>query len=81
MKYHPGLSLKSQCKVLNINRSGLYYKPKGESALNLILMEHIDRYFLEHPYYGVERMTDYLNKNFGYRVNVKRVRRLHEIMS
>jgi putative transposase len=65
---------------LNINRSGLYYKPKGESALNLILMEHIDRYFLEHPYYGVERMTDYLNKDLGYHVNVKRVRRLYEIM-
>ncbi|MFT7299489.1 MAG: hypothetical protein ACI9WO_002313 [Sphingobacteriales bacterium] len=36
--------------------------------------------FLEHPYYGVERMTDYLNKYLGYRVNVKRVRRLYEIM-
>jgi putative transposase len=45
-----------------------------------MLIEHIDRYFLAHPYYGVERMTDYLNKDLGYRVNVKRVGRLHEIM-
>lgn len=80
VKSHPGLSLQKQCEVLKIHRSGLYYKPKGESALNLILMEKIDRYFLEHPYYGVARMTDYLNKDLGYRVNVKRVRRLYQIM-
>jgi putative transposase len=80
VKPHPRLSLEKQCEVLNIHRSVLCYKPRREGALNLILMEHIDRYFLEHPYYGVERMTDYLNKDLGYRVNVKRVRRLYEIM-
>ncbi len=43
-------------------------------------MKEIDAYFLEHPYYGVERMTDYLNHDLGYRVNVKRVRRLYRLM-
>lgn len=43
-------------------------------------MKEIDAYFLEHPYYGVERMTDYLNLDLGYRVNVKRVRRLYRLM-
>lgn len=43
-------------------------------------MKEIDRQFLEHPYYGVERMTDYLNLDLGYRVNVKRIRRLYKIM-
>ncbi|KAA1239150.1 IS3 family transposase, partial [Aquimarina sp. RZ0] len=80
VKSHPGLSLKQQCKLLEIHRSGLYYKPKGESLLNLKLMKEIDRYFLEHPYYGVERMTDYLNLDLGYRVNVKRIRRLYKLM-
>jgi putative transposase len=72
---HPRLSLSKQCTILDISRSSVYYKPRGESALNEQLMKHIDRYFLLHPYYGVERMTDYLNMDLGYRVNEKRVRR------
>jgi len=80
VKTHPGLSLNQQCKLLEIHRSGLYYKPKGESLLNLKLMKEIDKYFLEHPYYGVERMTDYLNLDLGYRINIKRIRRLYKLM-
>ena len=80
VKSHPRLSLKEQCKVLSIHRSGLYYKPKGESLLNLKLMEAIDKHFLDHPYYGVERMTDYLNMDLGYIVNKKRIRRLYKLM-
>jgi len=81
VKNHPRLSLNEQCNILSIHRSGLYYKPKGESLLNLKLMESIDRYFIDHPYYGVERMTDYLNLDLGYRVNIKRVRRLYKLMN
>lgn len=81
VKSHPRLSLKEQCKLLSIHRSGLYYKPKGESPLNLRLMGTIDRYFLDHPYYGVGRMTDYLNLDLGYMVNIKRVRRLYKLMN
>lgn len=81
MKGHPRLSLKEQCKLLSIHRSGLYYKPMGESPLNLKLMGAIDRCFLEHPYYGVGRMTDYLNLDLGYMVNVKRIRRLYKLMN
>lgn len=80
VKSHPRLSLVQQCKILNIHRSGLYYKPKSESLLNLRLMKDIDAWFLEHPYYGVERMTDYLNLDLGYRINVKRIRRLYKVM-
>lgn len=80
VRSHPRLSLKQQCKILEIHRSGLYYKPKGESLLNLKLMEAIDKQFLEHPYYGVERMTDYLKLDLGYRVNIKRIRRLYKLM-
>jgi len=81
VKSPPRLSLKEQCKTLSIHRSGLYYKPKGESLLNLKLMKAIDKQFLEHPYYGVERMTDYLNQDLGYGVNIKRVRRLYKLMN
>jgi putative transposase len=78
VKCHPRLSLVQQCKILNIHRSGLYHKPKMESLFNLKLMKEIDSHFLEHPYYRVERMTDYLD--LGYHVNVKRIRRLYRLM-
>ena len=78
---HPRLSLKKQCELLDVSRTHMYYKPKGESTLNEQLMKCIDRYFLLHPYYGVERMTDYLNKDLGYRVDDKRIRRLYRIMN
>jgi putative transposase len=80
VKSHPRLSLVKQCKILKIQRSGLYYKPRGESFLNEKLMKEIDRYFMEHPYYGVERMTDYLNLDLGYKINIKRTRRLYNLM-
>ena len=80
VKSHPRLSLVQQCIILNIHRSGLYYKPRRESPLNLRIMKDIDVQFLEHPYYGVERMTDYLNLDLGYQVNVKRIRRLYKVM-
>lgn len=81
VKSHPGLSLRRQCEILGISRSMSYYKPRGESPLNEQLMKYIDRYFLLHPYYGVERMTDYLNMDMGFRVNEKRIRRLYRIMN
>ncbi len=80
-KTHPRLSLKRQSELLTIPRSMLYYKPKGESALNEQLMKLIDNHFLRYPYYGVERMTVYLNKDLGYHVNQKRVRRLYKLMN
>lgn len=81
VKSHPGLSLSKQCKILGISRSISYYKPRGESFLNEQLMKCMDRHFLLHPYYEVERMTDYLNMDLGFRVNEKRVRRLYRIMN
>lgn len=78
---HPRLSLTKQCRLLDLHRSNLYYKSRQENSLNLRLMKAIDRQFLLHPYYGVERMTDYLNMDLGYRVNPKRIRRLYKVMN
>jgi putative transposase len=56
------LSISKQCKLLDIHRSGLYYKPRGESALNLKLMELMDKRYIEHPEYGALRMHTWLRK-------------------
>jgi putative transposase len=81
VKTHPRLSLSKRCKLIGVSRSTIYYKPKRESVLNEKLMREIDRYFLKHPYYGQERMTDYLNLDLGHNVNIKRVSRLYKLMN
>jgi putative transposase len=43
-------------------------------------MKEINKSFLEHPYYGVKRMTTYLNMDLGYNVNVKRMYRRYNKM-
>ena len=39
---HPEISMRRQCELLGVNRSGLYYEPVGESAENLMRMRLID---------------------------------------
>jgi len=69
------LSVRSQCDLLSINRSRLYYKPRGESEENLALMNTMDKLFTKDPTLGVLRMQDELDEQ-GHRLNVKRIRRL-----
>lgn len=73
------ISLRQQCKLLEISRSGLYYQPVQESKENLKIMRLMDEHYLKHPTYGVLRMQDFL---FGLSliVNHKRVRRLLRVM-
>lgn len=79
-KAHTSLSVVRQCDILQIHRSGFYYKPTGESELNLELMRVIDEEHMLHPWLGVPRMTTWLRKDKGYRVNSKRIERLYKVM-
>jgi putative transposase len=72
-------SIRQQCDLLDVNRSGLYYHPVPESAENLLYIRLLDEQYTEDPTYGVERMTAHLQR-LGYRVNPKRVRRLLRTM-
>ncbi len=73
------LSIGKQCKLLSISRSSFYYMPKGETAMNLMLMRQIDEQFLETLFFGVRQMTWHL-RNEGHLVNEKRIRRLMRLM-
>lgn len=72
-----GISIAKQCELLGIHKSGLYYKPKGESPLNIELMRLMDEHYLEHPYKGARRMHTWLTKDMGYEVSQNRVNRLY----
>lgn len=69
------ISVKEQCELLSVHRSGFYYKPTAESAENLKLMRILDEQYFKTPFYGALRLTEML-KGDGYNVNVKRIRRL-----
>ncbi len=76
---HATLSIVRQCDLFRISRSGLYYTPKGEPGVNLVIMQEIDRAFTEWPFLGVRQMRGYL-RLLGYSVGIKRVRRLMRLM-
>jgi len=76
---HPQLSIRRQCELVGLNRSTFYYRPAGESDLNLHLMRLIDKQYTKTPFYGWPRMTAHLLRQ-GYAINHKRVRRLMRMM-
>lgn len=68
-----------QCELAGVSRSGLYYRAREERAENLALMRLLDEQYTRTPFYGVRRMSWWLGQQ-GYRVNVKRARRLMRAM-
>ena len=80
LRENSSLSVVRQCEILEIHRSGIYFKPRGEKLLNLRLMRLIDEKFMDCPFYGVPRMTAWLRKDMGYMINEKRIERLYRLM-
>ena len=73
------LSVRRQCTLLNLARSGVYRPKPVIDADDLAVMRRIDELHLELPFYGSRRMTFELNKE-GRGVNRKRVQRLMRVM-
>lgn len=76
-KGHFNLPIVKQCDILSVHRSGVYYKPRQESALNLELMKLMDHHYLDHPFKGANRMHTWLTKDKGYKVSRNRIERLY----
>lgn len=73
------MSIRRQCDLLGLARATYYLEPAGESLENLKLMRIIDKQHLKRPHMGRLSMTQWLN-NKGQHVNIKRVRRLMDLM-
>ena len=73
------LSIRRQCELVGISRSGYYYEPVPESAENLALMRRLDELHLARPMFGSRRLTALLQRE-GQEVNRKRVARLLQVM-
>jgi putative transposase len=76
---HSEISLRRQCELLGVNRSGLYYQARGESPENLMLMRLIDEEYTRRPFYGSRKMMHWLNGQ-GHAAGRHRVRRLMGLM-
>jgi putative transposase len=77
MVERPGkdLSVRRQCALVGVTRSGVYRPKPVAEADDLAVMRRIDELHLELPFYGSRRMTFELNKE-GRGVNRTRARRL-----
>ena len=76
---HPRLSIRRQCTLLSLARSGVYRERRRTSPEELVVMRKIDELFLSHPFLGARRIALMLGQG-GFRVNRKRVKRLMRVM-
>jgi putative transposase len=73
------VSVRRQCELLGISRSGVYYVPVEPDAEELELMRQIDELHLEYPFYGSRSIAREL-RGRGCPANRKRVQRLMRLM-
>ena len=76
---HSMIPISRQCELLGLARSSYYYHSQKDDSYNLYLMNLIDEQFTKTSFYGVARMTAWLQRQ-GLKVNHKRVRRLMRLM-
>lgn len=71
------MSVSRQCELLEVPRSSYYHRNEqsDKRAEDEMLMQEIDRIYLEEPTFGNRRLLDELQKK-GYAVGRDRVRRL-----
>lgn len=74
------ISLNRQMKILGLNKSGYYYKPRDPKPDEAEICAAIDREHLDHPAKGVVQMRDFLVA-MGIMIGVKRTRRLMRKMA
>jgi putative transposase len=72
---HGRLSIRRQCTLLGIARSGVYRPPRSANDNDLALMRRIDELFTAWPFLGSRRMAAMLRAE-GHAINRKRVQRL-----
>ena len=74
-RQHRALSIRRQCVLLSLTRSGVYRLKAANDDAELALLRRLDELFLAYPFFGSRRLTAMLRAE-GRAVNRKRVRRL-----
>ena len=72
---HTRLSVRRQCQLMGLAPASYYYQAEPESVENQLYLRLLDQEYTDHPFYGVRKMTVWLQQQ-GFAVGPKRVRRL-----
>lgn len=67
------LSLRTQCDLLSLNRTSLYYRPAPPSPEELYIKRRIDEIYTAYPFYGSRKITAVLRQEMV--INRKAVQR------
>ena len=67
------MSLKTQCELLSLNRTHLYYQPLPASPDELVIKRRIDELYTARPFYGSRKITVLLQQEMT--INRKAVQR------
>ena len=76
---HVQLSIRRQCALLALARSGIYRPRSAANDDDLAVMRQLDELFLAHPFLGSRRMAAMLRAE-SRPINRKRVQRLMRVM-
>jgi putative transposase len=76
---HPELSIRRQCVMLGVARSGVYREPKPANDHELEAMRRIVALYTERPFFGARRIAKTLSED-GFAIDRKPVRRLMRLM-
>ena len=68
---HPELSLRRQCQMLSLARSGVYRPRRPANDNDLEAMRRIDALFTARPFFGARRIAKTLNRD-GFAIDRKR---------
>lgn len=75
---YPGLSIRQQCVLLEINRSSVYYTPRVVvSDEALALQRVVDEVYTQYPFFGTRQMASYLRTQ-GHAVEREEIRGIYE---
>ena len=73
------MSVRRQCRLLDVARSGIYREEPDVEEEDKSLMKQLDKLHLEFPFYGSRKFRLEL-KDSGININRKRVQRLMQMM-
>ncbi len=74
------VSIMTQCEILGLSRSGLYYEPRPLfSATDLEILNRMDKIYTESPHYGYRKHYAQLMRE-KFKIGIQRVRSYMKVL-
>ena len=76
----PDISVRRQADLLDLNRSGLYYRPRTRKDGEAEVRNLIDEVYTECPFYGSRKLAVVVSERLNREVNHKQIQRIMQDM-